>query len=68
MCLDSASDNYVTHNFLRSLNITPIIDINYRKKDKNPFASFNDDLNSDNIPVCLNNNPMICDGYEEKKQ
>lgn len=66
MCLDSASDNYVTHNFLRSLNIIPIIDINCRRKDKNPFASFHD-LNSDGIPVCLNNIPMIYDGYEEKK-
>lgn len=66
MCFDSASDNYVTHYYLHSLNIVPIIDINCRRKDKNPFASFHD-LNSDGIPVCMNDIPMIYNGYEEKK-
>lgn len=66
MCFDSASDNYATHNYLRSLNIVPIIDINCRRKDKDPFASYKN-LNSDGVPVCMNNIPMIYNGYESKK-
>lgn len=66
MCFDSASDNYPTYDFLHSLNIIPIIDINCRRRDKNPFGSFHD-LNQDGVPICLNHIPMIYNGYEPKK-
>lgn len=66
MCFDSASDNYVTHEFFATKHVTPIIDINCRRKDKNPFASF-ESLNKDGIPICLNGNEMVYNGYEAKK-
>lgn len=66
MCFDSASDNYATHYFLRSLNIIPIIDINRRNNDKNLYSSF-DGLNDEGIPVCMNGTPMVYNGYEAKK-
>lgn len=66
MCFDSASDNYATHKYLRSLHTIPIIDINCRRKDKNPFASFHD-LDPNGIPICMNAIHMVYDGYEAKK-
>lgn len=66
MCFDSASDNYATHYFLRSLNIIPIIDINRRGNDKNLYSSF-DGLNEEGVPICMNATPMVYNGYEAKK-
>lgn len=65
MCFDSASDNYATHEFLASRHVIPIIDINCRK-NKDPFHSF-DSLNEEGIPICLNGNTMVYNGYETKK-
>ena len=55
-----------THHFLHNLNITPIIDINCRRKDKNPFCSFAH-LDGHSIPKCMNNIPMVNWGYDNKK-
>lgn len=66
MCFDSASDNYITHEFFAHHLVTPIIDVNCRRKDKNPYASF-DSLNQNGIPICLNGNEMVYNGYEAKK-
>lgn len=61
MCFDSASDNYPTHVFLRFHNIIPIVDINSRKKDKNPFSAY-ENLSANGIPICMNNIEMIYNG------
>lgn len=66
MCFDSASDNYDTHRYLRSMHIIPIIDINRRNNDKNLYSSF-EGLNEDGVPVCMNGTPMVYNGYEAKK-
>lgn len=66
MCFDSASDNYPTHEFLAHKHIIPIIDINSRRQDLDPYASFVD-LNEDGVPICMNDNAMIYYGYEQKK-
>ena len=55
-----------THHFLHNLNITHIIDINCRRKDKNPFCSFAH-LDEHSIPKCMNNIPMVNWGYDNKK-
>lgn len=66
MCFDAASDNYSTHYFFKNLNIIPIIDINCRRKDKNPFGAF-DGLDKNGVPICLNGSKMIYWGHDEKK-
>lgn len=66
-CLDSASDNYPTHDFLYNHhNVIPIIDIN-KRRIKKLYASF-ENLNDQGIPVCDNNIPMIYNGYEHAKR
>ncbi|MEG0361898.1 MAG: transposase [Longicatena sp.] len=53
-------------NFFTSKHIIPIIDINCRRKDKNPYHSF-EFLNDDGVSFCLNGNNMVYIGYEAKK-
>lgn len=66
MCFDSASDNYIIHEFLAPTYVAPIIDVNCRRKDKNPYASF-ESLNKDGLPICSNGAEMVYNSYEAKK-
>lgn len=63
VCFDSASDSTAIYQYLRSKRIIPVIDLNKRNKGDDLYSAF-ESLNSDGVPVCRNNIPMIRNGYD----
>ncbi|WP_288060274.1 hypothetical protein [Thomasclavelia cocleata] len=64
-CLDSASDNYATHEYLLSKDIIPI-DINNRSGSKNIYAKHQNISENGNL-VCIAGLEMKDDGYNYKR-
>lgn len=65
-CLDSASDNYATHEYLLSKGITPIIDINKRMNSRNVYSK-HQGISENGNPICVANLEMKSNGYDYKR-
>lgn len=65
-CLDSASDNYATHEYLISKNIIPVIDINKRKTDNNIYEK-HQGISENGNPICIAGLEMKHNGYDHKR-
>lgn len=65
-CLDSASDNYATHEFAYSLNINPVIDINKRGTGKNIYAAY-ESISENGVPICQNHEEMLSWGCDHTR-
>ena len=65
MCLDSASDSNSIYQFFQDKNIIPLIDHNKRRKSENSENSKMVDSNG--VPICQYNQPMVNDGYDHTR-
>lgn len=65
-CLDSASDNYPTHEFAYSLGMIPLIDINKRNTGNNVYEPYTD-ISENGRPICIGGKEMVPDGRDYKR-
>lgn len=66
-CLDSASDNYATFNFLNDSGIIPIIDLNNRNTNNNIYEPYKD-ISKNGHPICQGNQEMVYCGADYSRQ
>lgn len=64
-CLDSASDNYATHEYVNSLGIAPLIDIN--KRASHSVYDQHIGISENGRPLCIAGEEMKPFGYDRKR-